>query len=60
MRNEWRKSSFSGETNCLEVGRTSSGAVLLRCSREPAEVVSLTSEEFEAFLRGAREGEFDE
>nr|MDT0665469.1 DUF397 domain-containing protein [Micromonospora sp. DSM 115978] len=55
----WRKSSASGSGNCVEVG-ISGEAVLVRNSRNrTGSVVSFTKPEWDAFLRGARQGEFD-
>jgi hypothetical protein len=58
----WIKSSFSGPTggNCVEVAFLSDGQVSVRNSRHaegPALV--FTRAEWDAFLRGARGGEFD-
>jgi hypothetical protein len=58
----WIKSSFSGPTggNCVEVAFRTDGEVAVRNSRHPdgAELV-FTEAEWDAFLRGARCGEFD-
>jgi hypothetical protein len=59
----WIKSSFSGPTggNCVEVAFLADGQVAVRNSRHadgPALV--FTRAEWEAFLRGARGGEFDQ
>ena len=59
----WIKSSFSGPTggNCVEVAFLSGGHIAVRNSRDadgPALV--FTSAEWDAFLRGARCGEFDQ
>ena len=58
----WIKSSFSGPTggNCVEVAFLADGQIAVRNSRDadgPALV--FTSAEWDAFLRGARGGEFD-
>jgi hypothetical protein len=58
----WIKSSFSGPTggNCVEVAFLTGGQIAVRNSRDadgPALV--FTSAEWDAFLRGARGGEFD-
>jgi hypothetical protein len=58
----WIKSSRSGPTggNCVEIAFLAGGAVAMRNSRDadgPALV--FTAAEWEAFLGGAREGEFD-
>jgi hypothetical protein len=55
----WRKSSRSGQTNCLEV-RAAPGGVEVRDSKEPAgATLSFTRAEWLAFLAGAKDGEFD-
>ncbi|HUD78391.1 MAG TPA: DUF397 domain-containing protein [Streptosporangiaceae bacterium] len=57
----WIKSSRSGPTggNCVEIAFLAGGAVAMRNSRDtdgPALV--FTAAEWEAFLGGARDGEF--
>ena len=58
----WIKSSYSGPTggNCVEVAFLTGGGVAVRNSRDvrgPALV--FTGAEWDAFVRGARDGEFD-
>jgi hypothetical protein len=56
---KWRKSSFSGCLECLEVAQ-SEQYVLLRDSKDPLGVqIRLTPSEWAAFLSGVRAGEFD-
>ena len=57
----FRKSSRSGQTgNCVEVATNLSGIVAVRHSRRPgAEVIVYTTAEWEAFIGGAKDGEFD-
>ncbi|RJO73443.1 DUF397 domain-containing protein [Nocardia panacis] len=58
----WRKSSFSGSMggNCVEVAETTNGHVAVRNSRDPeGAVLYYTRPEIDAFLRGAKAGEFD-
>ena len=56
---EWRKSSFSGTGDCVEV-RQGGETVEVRNSRDcSGEVLSFTRPEWRAFLQGARAGEFD-
>jgi hypothetical protein len=58
---DWRKSSFSAETNCVELATTPDGGVAIRNSKHPtAGAVVFTREEIEAFLLGAKAGEFDD
>lgn len=57
----WRKSSASGDGggDCVEVA-FADGTVLIRHSRDPAgPVLSFTHSEWQAFLSGTRNGEFD-
>jgi hypothetical protein len=56
----WFKSSFSGGGGCVEVAHMPEGGVALRDTKDrtrPAHVY--TSSEWDAFLRGAKHGEFD-
>jgi hypothetical protein len=55
----WRKSSYSGDGDCLEWAVEESG-VRLRSSRDPdGPQLSLTRSEWTAFLAGVRAGEAD-
>ena len=57
----WRKSSQSGPhcDNCVEVAFVND-AILLRDSKDPqGPVLVFTQGEWEAFVGGARDGEFD-
>lgn len=55
----WRKSSRSGQTNCLEV-RPASGGVEVRDSKNPGgATLTFTRDEWLAFIAGAKAGEFD-
>lgn len=55
----WRKSSASGAGNCAEVA-FDGDAVLLRNSQHPSgPMLSFSHSEWDAFLTGARDGEFD-
>ena len=54
----WRKSSFSANS-CVEVARLATG-VAVRDSKNPdGPVLHYTEAEWQAFLLGARNGEFD-
>jgi hypothetical protein len=56
----WRKSSFSSIGNCVEVASDGS-EVLVRDSKDPAGLVlRYTRDEWDAFLRGSKTGEFDD
>jgi hypothetical protein len=57
----WMKSSYSGPTggNCVEVAFLAAGEVAVRNSRHPdGPALIFTKAEWEAFLGGARDGEF--
>lgn len=56
----WVKSSYSGpQGNCVEVAFLGSGEVAMRNSRDPdGAALVFTRAEWEAFLSGARDGEF--
>ncbi len=57
----WFKSQHSNPSgNCVEVACLPTGDIAIRNSRHPAGPVLLyTQAEMAAFLRGAKEGEFD-
>lgn len=58
---EWQKSSRSGPNcdNCVEVAFVD-GAIAVRDSKNPTGPVLLfTSDEWDAFVGGAKDGEFD-
>jgi Domain of unknown function (DUF397) len=57
----WVKSSLSfSNGNCVEVASLPDGGIGVRNSRDPeGSVLRFTSDEWHAFLGGARKGEFD-
>jgi hypothetical protein len=58
----WRKSRRSGPQggNCVEVAHLSDGQVAMRNSRFPdGPALVFTSNEWDAFVGGAKDGEFD-
>jgi hypothetical protein len=58
----WRKSSYSGPTggNCVELTHLYGGQVAIRNSRHRSGPALLfTAAEWDAFLAGAKSGEFD-
>jgi Domain of unknown function (DUF397) len=58
---EWRKSSFSnGQSNCVEVAFLPDGEVAVRDSKNPdGAALVFTPGEWDAFIAGARNGEFN-
>jgi hypothetical protein len=55
----WRKSTASAQGNCVEVSFAGE-SVLMRNSRSPqGPVLSFTHPEWEAFLTGIHNGEFE-
>jgi hypothetical protein len=58
----WRKSQASNPSgDCIEVAALPSGAVAVRNSRDPhGPALVYTRAEIAAFLRGAKDGEFDD
>jgi Domain of unknown function (DUF397) len=57
--NVWRKSTASDAGSCVEVSMTSE-SVLMRHSQSPhGPVLKFSLEEWEAFLTGVHNGEFD-
>ena len=56
----WFKSSFSAAGNCVEVAHLPGGGVAVRDSKDRAKTPHVyTHPEWEAFLAGAKNGEFD-
>jgi hypothetical protein len=58
----WQKSSFSGNgnNNCVEMAALPTGEIAVRNSRDPdGPTLIYTRAEFEALIRGARNGDFD-
>ncbi|MGW0801572.1 DUF397 domain-containing protein [Nonomuraea sp. NPDC002799] len=60
-RAEFHKSSYSGSgNNCVEVATNVPGAVIVRDSKDRGgQVLVFTPEEWKAFARGVKDGEFD-
>lgn len=58
----WRKASISNSQGaCVEVARTPDGRVAMRNSRHPeGPVLIYTPAEWEAFLAGVKDNEFDD
>ena len=57
----WRKSTRSGNSgNCVEVADLDNGAKAVRDSKDPSgPKLIFTSSEWDAFIGGAKDGEFD-
>lgn len=56
----WFKSSFSAAGNCVEVAHLPGGSVGVRDSKDHSRAAHVyTRPEWEAFLAGVRNGEFD-
>ena len=56
----WRKSTWSGSGNCVQVARADT-QVLVCDTKDPAgPILAFTRAEWQAFLAGAKAGEFDE
>jgi hypothetical protein len=56
----WFKSSASAAGNCVEVAHMPGGGVAVRDSKDRAKAAHVyTSREWDAFLIGAKNGEFD-
>lgn len=59
MDQDWRKSTFSGNGQCVEVARDN-GMVLLRDSKDPrSSRLAFTPAEWAAFTAGVKAEEFD-
>ena len=58
---DWRTSSFSqGGGECVQTAFLPDGGVALRHSKDPdGSVLIYTRREWDAFLKGAKDGEFD-
>jgi len=58
---KWRKSTRSGSTgNCVEVAGNLPGVVAVRDSKDPTgPALVFTPAEWDAFVGGAKDGEFD-
>lgn len=54
----WHRSSACGHTACVEV-QFERAVVRVRNSQRPDQMVEFTNDEWAAFMRGARAGEFE-
>jgi hypothetical protein len=55
----WRKSSYSGTNGCVEVAVVGDRVAVRDSKDRGGPVLLFTSDEWEAFLAGARDHEFD-
>jgi Domain of unknown function (DUF397) len=56
----WRTAAKSGGGNCVQVARRG-GEIMIADSKHPSgPMLSYTVQEFDAFLDGAKKGEFDD
>lgn len=59
---DWRKSTYSGNNgSCVETAFTSDGDVLVRDSKDRGNgpILKFRPAEWDAFVAGAKDGEFD-
>jgi hypothetical protein len=58
----WRKSDYSNPSgSCVEIARLPGGKVAVRNSRDPGgPVLVYTETEITAFIRGVKDGQFDD
>ena len=55
----WQKSSFCGNSTCVEVAKIDADTYLVRDSKRPENpALSFTGEEWTAFIAGVQAGEF--
>jgi hypothetical protein len=57
---QWRTAVKSGATNCVKVARHGSVIIIADSKHPDGPVLSYTLQEFDAFLDGAKKGEFDD
>lgn len=56
----WVKSSYSNTGNCVEVAVTPDGGRMVRNSNRPEDApITYTAAEWDAFIKGVKDGEFD-
>ena len=61
-RTVWRKSSYSHDNGCVEMAGLGGGTIGVRDSKlgDDSPVLRFTCREISAFLKGAKDGEFDD
>lgn len=55
---DWRKSSRCESAHCVQIRPLADGSVLLGSTKEPGDLL-FTKAEWDAFVEGAKAGEFD-
>jgi hypothetical protein len=55
----YRTSSLSGGTNCVQVGQLRNGDIRVRDSHDPAVAITIPAADWNAFVAGVKNGEFD-
>lgn len=56
----WRKSGFSGASGCVEVAALADDLIAVRDSKDPdGPILGFRRDEWNAFIEGVRDGEFD-
>jgi hypothetical protein len=61
LTSDWKKSSYSGNTDnsCVEARRVDEGVEVRHSLMPDAGAIIYTNAEWDAFLKGAKDGEFD-
>lgn len=55
---DWRKSSRCESAHCVQIRPLADGSVLLGSTKEPGDLL-FTKAEWDAFVEGAKAGDFD-
>lgn len=55
----WKRSTFCGETSCVEIAITGDGIGVRDSKLATSPVLSFTRSEWDAFVLGVKNGEFD-
>jgi Domain of unknown function (DUF397) len=59
MQPTWRKASFCGSTECVEVGRQDHVIIVRDSGRPHGSTLRYTFEEWRSFVRNIKDGGFD-
>lgn len=57
---QWRTAVKSASSNCVQVARRDANIMIADSKQPDGPVLSYTLEEWDAFLDGAKKGEFDD